>query len=87
MKIFDKDSYFYYYFVMENKKNNFKRISQNRLEKIISTIEQLENLTNSSFYEYTDEEIKEIFNQIYSVSKKTEQKLIDNNKKKKKVRI
>ena len=72
---------------MENKRNNFKRISQNRLEKIISTIEQLENLTNSSFYEYTDEEIKEIFNQIYSVSKKTEQKLIDNNKKKKKVRI
>ena len=42
---------------MENKKENFKRISENRVSKIIMLLSQLTNLSNSSYYEYTDEDI------------------------------
>ena len=42
---------------MENKKDNFKRISENRVSKILNLLSQLTNLSNSSFYEYTDDEI------------------------------
>jgi len=46
---------------MENKKENFKRIATNRTNKIIAMISSLGNLTNSSFYEYTDEQVEAMF--------------------------
>lgn len=49
---------------MENKKENFKRIAENRTNKIIDMISLLGNLSNSSFYEYTDEQINSIFDAI-----------------------
>ena len=49
---------------MENKRDNFKRISENRVSKILTMIDQLTNLSNSSFYEYSDEEIEKIFKAI-----------------------
>lgn len=49
---------------MENKKENFKRIASNRTNKIINMINSLGNLTNSSFYEYTDEQIEAMFKAI-----------------------
>jgi hypothetical protein len=49
---------------MENKKQNFKRIAENRTNKIIDMIALLGNLSNSSFYEYTDDQINSIFNAI-----------------------
>ncbi|MDY5669406.1 MAG: hypothetical protein SPF87_03075 [Bacilli bacterium] len=49
---------------MENKKENFKRIAENRTNKIIDMISLLGNLSNSSFYEYTDEQINAIFDAI-----------------------
>ena len=39
------------------KQENFKRIATNRVNKIIDLISKLQNLSNSSFYEYTDEQI------------------------------
>lgn len=50
--------------LMNSKRENFKRISENRTSKIIDLISKLHNLTNSSFYEYTDEEIDNIFRLI-----------------------
>ena len=38
---------------MENRKENFKRIAEKRTNKIIESISKLQNLTNTSFYEYT----------------------------------
>ena len=35
-----------------------------RKNKIIELISKLRNLSNSSFYEYTDEEMNSIFNEI-----------------------
>ncbi len=61
---------------MENKKNNFKRIAENRVNKIIDMIGLLGNLSNSSFYEYTDEQIESIFNAIESELEKQKQKFV-----------
>lgn len=49
---------------MDSKRENFKRIAENRTNKIIELISKLRNLSNTSFYEYTDEEIDSIFNAI-----------------------
>lgn len=49
---------------MDVKKENFKRIAENRVSKIIELISKLHNLSNTSFYEYTDEQIDKIFDSI-----------------------
>ena len=46
------------------KQQNFKRIAENRTEKIVDLISKLHNLSNSSFYEYTDEQIDKMFDII-----------------------
>lgn len=72
---------------MDNKKTNFKRISENRVNKILIVLQQLGNLTNSSFYEYSNEEIEDMFNSIQSELDKTKDKLIRNNKYNKKIEL
>ncbi len=50
---------------MNSKQANFKRIAENRTNKIIELTSKLSNLTNnSSFYEYTDEQMEYIFSAI-----------------------
>ena len=49
---------------METKHENFIRISTNRVNKIVDLISKLHNLSNSSYYEYSDEEINHIFDLI-----------------------
>lgn len=46
------------------KQDNFKRIADNRVNKIVDLISKLHNLSNSSFYEYTDEQIDKLFEVI-----------------------
>lgn len=58
------------------KKDNFKRISENRVSKILALFLQLRNLTNLSFYEYTDEEIIRMFTLIDEESKKVRDELL-----------
>lgn len=71
---------------MENKKENFKRISENRVSKILVLLSQLTNLSNSSYYEYTDEDIEKIFSAIEKETKKSKEMLLKgkNNKKRQK---
>jgi len=66
---------------VENKKNNFKRISENRVSKIIVLIRQLTNLTNTSFYEYTNEQIEKMFDEINEELNKSKKVLLKNNAK------
>lgn len=68
---------------MENKRQNFKRISENRVEKILILLNQLTNLTNTSFYEYTDEEIEKLFTEIEQATQKSKKILLNrkNNKR------
>ena len=49
---------------MDIKKDNFNRISATRVSKIIESISKLKNLSNKSFYEYDEQQIKEIFCKI-----------------------
>ena len=50
---------------MNSKQANFKRIAENRTNKIIELISKLNNLTsNDSFYEYTNEQMEHIFDAI-----------------------
>ena len=49
---------------METKHENFIRISTNRVNKIVDLISKLHNLSNSSYYEYSDEEIMHLFDLI-----------------------
>lgn len=72
---------------MENKKDNFRRISENRVSKILCMLSQLTNLSNSSFYEYSDEDIIKIFNAIFEEANKSKNLLLNANKKKKNKRF
>ena len=49
---------------MDIKKQNFKRIAEGRVNKILSLIELLGNLSNKSFYDFSDEQIDLIFTSI-----------------------
>lgn len=68
------------------KQENFKRIADNRVNKIVDLISKLHNLSNTSFYEYTDEQINEMFNLIQNELNKQKQ-LFDNDKKKEQKRV
>ena len=56
------------------KHKNFKRIAEARTEKVLDMLDLIGNLSNTSFYEYDNKEIKAIFETI--------QKSVDENKKK-----
>lgn len=72
---------------MDTKRNNFRRIAENRTNKIIELISKLQNLMNPSFYEYTEDEIDSIFNAIQEELDKQKESFKKNNKRKKKFRL
>ena len=53
-----------YFATMNNKRSNFKRLAEARTEKVLSMLDLIGNLSNKSFYEYTDEEVEKIFRAI-----------------------
>lgn len=70
---------------MNEKRKNFDRISQNRVNKIIDSISKLSNLTNTSFYEYDDKQIIDLFDSIQNELDKQKKVFLDQKNKKKKV--
>ena len=46
------------------KRNKFKRLAENRTNKIIDMVRLIGNLSNKSHYEYTEEEVDFIFETI-----------------------
>lgn len=65
------------------KQERFKRIAENRTNKIIDNIRLLGNCSNRSNYSYTDEEIKKIFAAIESELKEAKLKFQSKSKTKK----
>lgn len=65
------------------KQQNFKRIAENRIEKIVNLISKLHNLSNSSFYEYTDEQIDKMFDIIQKELERQKEELKKKGKNKK----
>ena len=58
----------------EYKKERFMRIAENRTNTIINTLRLLGNCSNRNNYEYTEEQIKQIFNAIDSELRATKMK-------------
>lgn len=72
---------------MDTKRDNFKRIAENRTNKIIELISKLQNLMNPSFYEYTEDEIDSVFNAIQDELDKQKESFKKNMNRKKKFKL
>ena len=48
----------------KSKSDNFKRLAENRTNKIIRLVQLLGNLSNTSNYEYSDKQVEQIFKAI-----------------------
>lgn len=68
---------------IEEKKERFKRVAENRTNRIIESIRLLGNCSNKSNYDYSDEDITKIFNAIERELKETKQKYQTKEKKRK----
>ena len=69
---------------METKYEKFKRLAENRTNKIIEMIRLLGNLSVKSTYEYSEKDISKIFSAIEKELRNTKSKfseLADDNKK------
>ena len=49
---------------MENKREKFVRIAENRTNKIIDMLRLLGNCSNKQNYEYSEDDVKQIFSAI-----------------------
>lgn len=50
--------------MMDKKSENFKRLAENRTNKIIDMMNLLGNLSNRSNYSYSEEQVKVIFDTL-----------------------
>ena len=62
---------------METKKDKFVRVAESRTNKLISMIRLLGNCSNKAVYEYTDKDIKKIFNALESELKAAKGKFLE----------
>ena len=46
---------------MSNKRENFEKIATGRVQKILKNLELLGNCSNTSYYDYTKEDVDKIF--------------------------
>lgn len=66
----------------ETKKQRFERISKARKDKILDTLRLMENCSNKSNYEYSQEEIKEIFDELSKAVETARSKFAENSTQK-----
>lgn len=72
---------------MDDKRTRFKKVAENRTNKIINMIELLGNCANTSNYEYTEKEVKKIFEAIEQSLKNTKNKFTIAQSKKRKFEL
>lgn len=70
-----------------DKKVNFIRIAEARTNKIIESITLLGNLSNTSYYEYTPDQIEAMFSAIQEELDTQKKRFADSGPKKKKFRL
>ena len=68
--------------IEENRHARFKRLAEARTEKVLDMIDLIGNLSNKSFYEYTNEEVKAIFDAIEKAVEENKSKFKRNKKNK-----
>ena len=66
----------------ETKRERFIRIAETRTNKIIDMVQLLGNCSNTSAYEYTDEDIDMIFSAIENAVKEAKRKFSKNDSSK-----
>ena len=66
----------------ESKKERFDRISNARKDKILDTVRLLENCSNISNYEYSEEEINNIFDELTNALENAKAKFSTDSKSK-----
>ncbi len=66
----------------ESKKDRFARITSTRKDKILDTIRLLENCTNKSNYEYTEQDVESLFSDIEEAINNAKAKFISDTKQK-----
>lgn len=49
---------------MENRRERFKRLASKRTTNILNQLRVLSNLSDRNNYDYTDEDVKKVFNAI-----------------------
>ena len=62
---------------MTDKRANFERISTKRKLEIMTLISKLPNLTNKWYYEYTQEELQNLFKELYEALDDARKKAFD----------
>lgn len=70
-----------------DKKSNFIRIAEARTNKIIESIRLLGNLSNTSYYEYTPEQIEAMFSAIQEEIDNQKKRFYEKEPKRKKFRL
>ena len=70
-----------------DKKANFIRIAEARTNKILESIMLLGNLSNTSYYEYTSEQIESMFSAIQEELDNQKKRFSEKESKKKKFRL
>lgn len=60
--------------ISDNKRERFKRLAVYRTNEILKRIKVLSNCSNKSAYEYSEEEINKIFNEIDRALKESKAK-------------
>lgn len=78
LNIFDK-----YTNIMESKEDKFKRLANARVNNAIKQLELIGNLSNSSSYDYTDDEVRKIMNTLNQKVKEISFKFQESLKKEK----
>lgn len=78
LNIFNK-----YINIMESKEDKFKRLANARVNNAIKQLELIGNLSNSSSYEYTDDEVRKIMNTLNQKVKEISFKFQESLKKEK----
>ena len=58
----------------ETKRDRFVRLAENRTNKIINMVQLLGNCSNTSLYEYSDDDVDKIFSAIESSIKDARRK-------------
>ena len=72
---------------MENKRDRFIRIAENRTNKIIDMLRLLGNCANKSNYEYSEEDITKIFSSLEKELKTTKVKFVSSGTKSDKFKL
>jgi len=67
---------------VESKRDKFKRLANIRVNNALKVLDLIGNLSNSSVYGYSDEEVRKIFNSINSKIKDVQSKFKEKNNNK-----